>query len=147
MIRRSVPEWLIESSSPLLFAHRGCSLKAPENTISAFELAKDFGIPGIELMLTASEGLPLDCFFMAPSCVPASPFENAGATLDAEAIADLLIVEEIELGPANEVLAFHASFTQYCDGSPLPLTGVVKINAGLQSPVSGLAWSTVKSLY
>jgi len=49
MIRRSVPEWLDDTSNPLLFAHRGCSLKAPENTISAFELAKDFGIPGIEL--------------------------------------------------------------------------------------------------
>jgi adenine deaminase len=54
------------------------------------EIGNVLGIPGIELMLDASAGLPLDCFFMAPSCVPASPFENAGATLDAEAIADLL---------------------------------------------------------
>ena len=34
---------------PLLFAHRGISSEAPENTMAAFKLARDFGIPGIEL--------------------------------------------------------------------------------------------------
>ncbi|WP_158084379.1 glycerophosphodiester phosphodiesterase [Marispirochaeta aestuarii] len=38
-----------EISRPLLFAHRGCSHRAPENTMPAFELAKKEGIPGIEL--------------------------------------------------------------------------------------------------
>ena len=34
---------------PVLFAHRGCSYAAPENTLAAFQKAKEFGIPGIEL--------------------------------------------------------------------------------------------------
>jgi glycerophosphoryl diester phosphodiesterase len=34
---------------PLLFAHRGLSSEAPENTMAAFRLARDYGIPGIEL--------------------------------------------------------------------------------------------------
>ncbi len=34
---------------PPLFAHRGCSAAAPENTLAAFKLATDLGIPGIEL--------------------------------------------------------------------------------------------------
>jgi glycerophosphoryl diester phosphodiesterase len=34
---------------PLLFAHRGLSSEAPENTMAAFKSAKDHGIPGIEL--------------------------------------------------------------------------------------------------
>ena len=34
---------------PLLFAHRGCSYAAPENTIAAFRMARDQGIPGVEL--------------------------------------------------------------------------------------------------
>jgi glycerophosphoryl diester phosphodiesterase len=34
---------------PLLFAHRGVSSLAPENTMSSFRLAKKLGIPGIEL--------------------------------------------------------------------------------------------------
>ena len=35
--------------SPILFGHRGASLHAPENTLSAFELACKFGADGIEL--------------------------------------------------------------------------------------------------
>ena len=34
---------------PLLFAHRGLSSIAPENTMAAFKLARDMGVPGIEL--------------------------------------------------------------------------------------------------
>src|SRR5262249_46363768 len=33
---------------------------------------------------------PLDCHFMAPSCVPATRWEHAGAVLDAAAIGRLL---------------------------------------------------------
>ena len=34
---------------PLLFAHRGLSSLAPENTLAAFKKAKEAGIPGVEL--------------------------------------------------------------------------------------------------
>jgi glycerophosphoryl diester phosphodiesterase len=34
---------------PLIFAHRGLSSIAPENTMAAFKLARDMGMPGIEL--------------------------------------------------------------------------------------------------
>ncbi|GHV79904.1 glycerophosphoryl diester phosphodiesterase [Spirochaetia bacterium] len=34
---------------PLVFAHRGCSSLAPENTMVAFRLARDLGAPGLEL--------------------------------------------------------------------------------------------------
>jgi glycerophosphoryl diester phosphodiesterase len=34
---------------PLLFAHRGLSSLAPENSMAAFKLARDRGIPGLEL--------------------------------------------------------------------------------------------------
>jgi glycerophosphoryl diester phosphodiesterase len=34
---------------PLLFAHRGCSSLAPENTLAAFRKARDLGALGIEL--------------------------------------------------------------------------------------------------
>lgn len=40
---------LPEHPRPLLFAHRGCSSLAPENTMEAFHLAKDAGAPGLEL--------------------------------------------------------------------------------------------------
>ncbi len=34
---------------PLLFAHRGCSIAAPENTMASFNKVREFGIPGVEL--------------------------------------------------------------------------------------------------
>ena len=49
-----------ESSAPLVIAHRGASMFAPENTIAAFELAVEMGADAIELdtMLTA-DGTPI----------------------------------------------------------------------------------------
>jgi glycerophosphoryl diester phosphodiesterase len=38
-----------EIARPLVFAHRGLSSIAPENTLAAFKLAKKMGMPGIEL--------------------------------------------------------------------------------------------------
>lgn len=40
---------LPESDRPLIFAHRGLSSEAPENTMAAFRLAKEKGVPGVEL--------------------------------------------------------------------------------------------------
>jgi glycerophosphoryl diester phosphodiesterase len=39
----------LRADIPRLFAHRGCSGTAPENTLAAFKAALDHGIPGIEL--------------------------------------------------------------------------------------------------
>lgn len=40
---------LPHASRPLLFAHRGVSSLAPENTLAAFKKAKELGVPGVEL--------------------------------------------------------------------------------------------------
>lgn len=47
------------------------------------EIANVKGEGGIQFILDDSEGIPLDVMVMLPSCVPATPFENAGATLNA----------------------------------------------------------------
>ncbi|MCH8004975.1 MAG: adenine deaminase [Planctomycetes bacterium] len=54
------------------------------------EIANVMGIRGVELLVAQSQGLPLDMYFMAPSCVPAVNWEHAGANLDAAAIDELL---------------------------------------------------------
>ena len=51
------------------------------------EIVNVCGIAGLNYMLTASEDTLMDIKFMLPSCVPATPFEHAGAVLDANAIA------------------------------------------------------------
>lgn len=70
------------------------------------EIANVLGVQGIDMMLAASEGLPLDIFFMAPSCVPATDWEDAGAVLNAEDIRGLLERERI-LG-LGEMMNFPA---------------------------------------
>lgn len=79
----------IESSlvDPASFAQ----LTLPHGTTTVIadphEIANVCGLDGIDYMLGASEGLAQDVFFMLPSCVPATPFEHAGAILDAKALA------------------------------------------------------------
>ena len=54
------------------------------------EIGNVLGVPGIDLLLSASEGLPLDLFFTASSCVPATSREHAGAVLGPAQVRELL---------------------------------------------------------
>ncbi|MEI6874773.1 MAG: adenine deaminase [Spirochaetota bacterium] len=45
------------------------------------EIANVLGYDGLRFMLSSSEGLPLDVYFMVPSCVPATDFDTAGAAI------------------------------------------------------------------
>jgi adenine deaminase len=47
------------------------------------EIANVWGARGLDYLLDESVGLPVDFFFMLPSCVPASPLETSGASLEA----------------------------------------------------------------
>lgn len=53
------------------------------------EIANVMGVDGIEFMLQASEDLPLDVFFVIPSCVPATVFDENHAKLDYKTIEPL----------------------------------------------------------
>jgi glycerophosphoryl diester phosphodiesterase len=51
---------LIEADRPLVVAHRGASTDAPENTLAAFELARQCGADGIEFdVRLAADGVPV----------------------------------------------------------------------------------------
>ena len=50
------------------------------------EITNVMGTDGIDYMLQATEGLPVDVRFMLPSCVPATPLDESGANLDYRAI-------------------------------------------------------------
>jgi adenine deaminase len=54
------------------------------------ELANVTGLGGLRYVLDSARRLPLDVFLLAPSCVPATEFETAGARLGAEDIRRLL---------------------------------------------------------
>ena len=50
------------------------------------EITNVMGTDGIEYILQATEGLPVDVRVMLPSCVPATPLDESGAALDYRAI-------------------------------------------------------------
>lgn len=54
------------------------------------EIANVCGLDGIRYMMEAAKGTKLSILFAMPSCVPATPFEDAGAKLDAADMEELL---------------------------------------------------------
>ena len=59
------------------------------------EIGNVLGVPGVEYMIENGNKVPFKFFFGAPSCVPATPFETAGAEINAEDVEDLLQRGEI----------------------------------------------------
>ncbi|MGX7052124.1 adenine deaminase [Leuconostoc palmae] len=74
------------------------------------EIASVAGISGIQYMLEEARQSPLHIHYMLPSSVPATPFEHAGATLNADALKPFYSVPEIN-GLA-EVMDFPAVFNK-----------------------------------
>lgn len=54
------------------------------------EISNVLGLGGLRFMLESSEGVPLNVFFMLPSCVPATNLETSGANLTAEDLAPFI---------------------------------------------------------
>ena len=53
------------------------------------EIANVMGLDGIRLMLSESRDIPLDVFFTAPSCVPATHLETSGAEIKVEDLVQI----------------------------------------------------------
>lgn len=59
------------------------------------EIANVCGLEGVEFMIKNGKTVPFNFYFGAPSCVPATNFETAGATLDSAQVHELLARPEI----------------------------------------------------
>jgi adenine deaminase len=60
------------------------------------EIANVCGIDGVDYMIRNAQQVNFKFYFGAPSCVPATTFETAGAAIDANGIKHLLQREEIK---------------------------------------------------
>ncbi len=71
----------------------------PHGTVAVIcdphEIANVLGLAGVRYILDASEGLPLNVYVMAPSCVPATHMESAGAELTAADIGEIMAHERV----------------------------------------------------
>lgn len=59
------------------------------------EIANVLGISGVDYMIENARQVPFHFYFGAPSCVPATNFETAGAVIDSDNIDQLLSRKEI----------------------------------------------------
>lgn len=87
----------IESSMliPSSFA-RLAVLHGTIGTISdPHEIANVCGVDGVHYMIDNGKKVPFHFFFGAPSCVPATTFETAGAMIDSDQITNLLALDDI----------------------------------------------------
>jgi adenine deaminase len=96
----------IESS--LLIPSEFARLAVVHGTIATVsdphEIANVCGLPGVEFMIRNGRTVPFHFNFGAPSCVPATRFETAGATLDAGKVEQLLASDDINY--LSEVMDF-----------------------------------------
>ena len=103
----------LESSSVTLpeFARAVVPRGVTTVILDPHEIANVHGVAGVEYVLRSRAGVPLSAFVMAPSCVPATHMETAGAELTAEDIGTLLGLDGV-LGLA-EMMNFPGVL--FCD--------------------------------
>jgi len=89
----------IHIESSMLTPSRFAETVVPHGTTSVVsdphEIANVRGIKGINYMIKDASTVPLNIFFTAPSCVPATPFETSGAIIGSKEIDELLEADEI----------------------------------------------------
>jgi adenine deaminase len=96
------------------------------------EIANVLGVAGVNYMIRDGRRTPLKFNFGAPSCVPATTFETAGAALDAAAVARLLARPEVRY--LSEVMNFPGVLAR--DPALLAMIAAARANG---KPVDGHA--------
>lgn len=87
----------IESSmvTPYEFAKVALKHGTVATVSDPHEIANVCGLDGIQYMIENAKDARLKFYFGAPSCVPATSFENAGATINASDIEQLMASDDI----------------------------------------------------
>ncbi|MCC6541705.1 MAG: adenine deaminase [Flavobacteriales bacterium] len=96
------------------------------------EIANVLGVEGVEYMIDNGRQVPFHFHFGAPSCVPATPFETAGASINAEQVGRLL--ERPEVLYLSEMM----NFPGVLNGDPEVLRKIAHAQR-LGKPVDGHA--------
>jgi len=96
----------VESSllPPAEFARLAVAHGTVATVSDPHEIANVLGIPGVDFMLDDARRSPFTFCFGAPSCVPATSFDHAGATIDSTGVAALL--DRPEIGYLSEMMNY-----------------------------------------
>jgi len=97
----------IESTTvvPEIFAKEAIKHGTTAVFTDPHEIANVMGVDGIKYMIEATENLPLDVYFMVPSCVPSCEYDESGAEILAKDMEPFYSNKRV-LGIA-ELMNFH----------------------------------------
>ncbi len=96
------------------------------------EIANVLGVKGVEFMLENAEKVNFHFNFGVSPCVPATPFETSGATLDIDAVKRLL--KNPKLNHLSEVMAFPSVINDDSE-----IMGKIAAAKALHLPIDGHA--------
>ena len=96
------------------------------------EIGNVLGVAGVNYMIEEGKRVPFKFMFGAPSCVPATPFETAGATIDVNDVKKLLGLKEI--GYLAEMMNFPGVLHQDAD-----VMAKIALAKAFNKPVDGHA--------
>ncbi len=98
----------VESSllAPTEFARAAATHGTVASVSDPHEIANVLGLEGVHWMIRDAQQTPFKIYYGAPSCVPATPFETAGARFGPEEVDSLLALPEIKY--LSEVMNFPA---------------------------------------
>lgn len=124
----------IESSMliPAEFARIAVTHGTVATVSDPHEIANVCGIEGVDFMINNGLKTPFKFFFGAPSCVPATSFETAGAELNSQKVKQLL--ENPKIKYLSEMMNFPGAL----QGDPEVLAKIAAAHA-LGKPVDGHA--------
>ncbi len=98
----------IHLESSLAVPSRFAELAVPRGVTSVVadphEIANVMGLDGIRYLLDDAARTPLNVFIALPSCVPATPFEDAGAVLSATDLEEL--IDHPQVSSIGEMMNF-----------------------------------------
>lgn len=117
---------------PSEFARLACRHGTVATVSDPHEIANVLGLEGVRFMLENARRVPFRMFFGAPSCVPATPFETAGASLGLAELGALL--REDGLLYLSEMMNFPGVLA----GDPAVLAKIA-LARGMGLPVDGHA--------
>ena len=84
----------IHLESSIVSPKQFCKAVVPHGTTAVIadphEITNVLGKTGFYYMMEASKGLPMDVYFMVPSCVPATPFDDSGAEITFDDVEQLI---------------------------------------------------------
>lgn len=124
----------IESSMlpPTEFARMAVCHGTVATVSDPHEIANVMGVEGVDYMINSGKRCHFKFYFGAPSCVPATPFETSGASINAEQIAQLMARDDIYY--LSEMMNYPGVLAD-----DLEVMGKLKAARDLGKPIDGHA--------